>query len=92
MNFMKGFAFTTRLIWGEFGKFNLTQEEMEYKVPLYLIMGRHDRIVHDLAEQYFNMINAPMKELLIFEHSGHLACFEEAEKFNRIMIDKVLNG
>ena len=38
----------------------------------------------------YHYLKAPKKELIWFEKSAHFPCFEEAEKFNTLMVDKVL--
>ena len=44
----------------------------------------------ELAEKYFKALKAPKKELFWFENSAHMPNFEEAQKFNDLMINKVL--
>ena len=64
----------------------------EIPVPIYFFLGRHDYQVGSVvAEKFFHTIKAPKKELVWFEHSAHSACFEESEKFNRLMVDVVLS-
>lgn len=90
--FMKGFAFSSKSLWGELNSTNLMENVIEVKVPIYFIMGKYDRISHDTAKEYIEAIKAPYKELIIFEESGHFACFEEAERFNDLMINRVAKG
>lgn len=87
LRFMKGFAFSNQCLWNELNRMNLLEDVLEVEVPVYFIMGRHDRIVHDTIQHYIQLLSAPKKELIVFEQSGHFACFEEAERFNQVMID-----
>ena len=89
IQFMKGFQFSTEHLWKELTGINFFNKSMELKVPVYFIMGKHDRIVHDFIVPYFNKIQAPDKKLVIFENSGHMACFEEPKKFNEFIINLV---
>jgi len=51
-------------------------------VPLILIEGRHDRNVNsDIAADWFEKVKAPKKQLIWFEHSGHMPMTEEPGKF-----------
>lgn len=78
---------------GEFLKTDLFVTIKEIDVPVYFFLGRHDyQVTSVVAEKFFHTIKAPRKELVWFEHSAHNACFEEAEKFNKLMVDKVLSA
>lgn len=86
INFMKGFNFSFETLWEEFSSINLRGKIQEVQVPVYFIAGRHDKIVPlESTAQYFDMVKAPQKELVIFEESGHLACFEEPKKFCELL-------
>jgi esterase/lipase len=51
-------------------------------VPLILIEGRHDMNVNsEIAAKWFNTVKAPEKQLVWFEHSGHMPMAEEPGKF-----------
>lgn len=77
----------------EFLKTNLFDTIREIDVPVYFFLGRHDfQVASVVAERFFHTIKAPKKELVWFEQSAHSACFEEAEKFNRLMRDMVLSA
>lgn len=91
LNFFKGFSFTSQHMWEELCSYNITESISELHVPVYFVMGRHDKIVHDLVETFYKQVKAPRKDLLVLENSGHLACFEEPELFNTFMINKVLD-
>src|SRR5208283_2658400 len=51
-------------------------------VPLLLFEGRHDRNVNsEVAASWFDKVKAPHKQLVWFEHSGHMPMSEEPGKF-----------
>jgi hypothetical protein len=43
-----------------------------------------------LAEEYFDLLNAPSKELIWFERSGHNPWVNESEAFVDVVVNKVL--
>lgn len=58
-------------------------------IPIYFLTGHHDYDTpFPLVEEYFNILNAPSKELIWFEDSSHFPFYEEPEKFNKIIIEK----
>lgn len=60
-------------------------------LPVYLILGRNDmNNPYQIPEEYFNLLDAPSKQLVFFEYSGHGMIWEEAGKFRDIMVNTVL--
>lgn len=91
--FLKGMNAPSRNRLSQSGllKTNLFDIVKEVKVPVYFFLGRHDyQVPSSVSEEYFHFLKAPKKTLEWFEDSAHLACFEEPEKFNRLMVEKVL--
>lgn len=87
LNFMKGFGFSFDTLWEEFATTNLKKHVPEVKVPVYFVVGRHDAIVPiESTRNYYENLIAPKKKFIIFEESGHLACFEEPEKFCQLLL------
>ena len=66
---------------------NLMDNITKIEVPIYFIHGKEDYIInYNLTKEYYEKIEAPFKEFITFDKSGHLPPFEEAEKFNDFMI------
>lgn len=73
-----------------FGQGNRFSLDHLFKVPVFFLLGRHDRRVPaELAARYFDTIHAPCKRLVWFEHSAHNPPFEEPERFNRAVEETV---
>lgn len=79
-------------MWDEIMETDFFEQAPRLEVPIYFFLGRHDyNTPFELAEQYFEMLDAPSgKELIWFEDSAHSPNFEETEKFARMMVEKVL--
>jgi CubicO group peptidase (beta-lactamase class C family) len=74
-------------LWGV----DFRQQATHLKVPIYFLMGRHDGTTSPkLTEEYFNLLTAPHKELIWFEHSGHGPWMNESAKFIDVMVNQVL--
>jgi len=43
-----------------------------------------------LVEEYYELLDAPHKELVWFEHSGHTPWTSESDKFVEVMVNTVL--
>jgi pimeloyl-ACP methyl ester carboxylesterase len=91
INFFRGILSTMRLMWPQIMKINLMEQAPELKVPVYFLEGRYDYEAPSvLAEQYYNLLKAPFKEIIWFENSAHFLNAEEADKFNETLIKKAL--
>lgn len=78
---------------GSSDDFSLMEIE-ELKIPLYFFEGRYDHITAcapELILEFFDKVHAPVKEIVWFENSAHLPNLEEPERFQQMLIDKVLN-
>lgn len=61
-------------------------------VPVFFFEGRHDRVpacAPEVVVEYLPYLQAPHKEIVWFEESGHHPNIEEPDKFQRMLIEKV---
>jgi pimeloyl-ACP methyl ester carboxylesterase len=87
----QGNFFSTKTLMKELLTVNLSEQVPEVKVPVYFLMGRHDyNWSAELAKKYFDVLKTPKKEFIWFEQSAHAPNGEEPVKFNKLIIDKVL--
>ena len=58
----------------------------EVEVPVYFFTGRFDYTTpFELVQQYYEILNAPYKEMVWFEDSAHFPFFEQPDEFARKM-------
>ncbi len=59
----------------------------EFQLPVFFLAGRFDyHTPLELMEEYYKCMRAPMKELIVFEHSGHLPQLEETKRFEEVVV------
>jgi pimeloyl-ACP methyl ester carboxylesterase len=88
INVFKGIFGSMKLLWPQLLKVDLFKSVPEFKIPVYMMEGRHDQeSPSEIAQRYFDAITAPSKELIWFERSAHMVNSEETDKFNRILLD-----
>nr|WP_106785036.1 alpha/beta hydrolase [Lysinibacillus timonensis] len=57
-------------------------------IPLYFVMGKYDYMTStSAAKEYFDHLEAPKKEFMVFEHSAHYPQFEEETLFAEWLIN-----
>ena len=60
-------------------------------VPVYLVQGRYEaRGRSELAKEWFEMLEAPHKKMIVFDTSGHRPLFEQPGLFHQVMTETVL--
>lgn len=80
-------------VWDEMTITDLTKHVTKLEIPVYFFGGIYDYTVnYNLAKDYFDHIQAPVKGFYTFEHSAHSPMFEEPEKMQKIIREDVLQG
>jgi pimeloyl-ACP methyl ester carboxylesterase len=91
VNYVRGLLRVMDVLWPLLWEVDLREEAASLEVPVYLLEGRHDvNAPPALAEDYIQGLEAPHKEIIWFEHSGHSPWVEEAEKVVDVMVNTVL--
>ena len=92
-NYAWGLLATLDAVYWQLWDVDLREQAPRLDVPVYFLEGRHDvNAPPALAEDYLQKLEAPHKELIWFEHSGHSPWVDEADKVVDVMVNKVLAG
>lgn len=85
VRFIKRNKTSLKNMWNEVARTDF-RNVIDFSIPVYFCAGRFDfNTPSQLVEEYFHCIQAPLKELVWFENSGHCPPFEEHEKFNEVL-------
>ncbi|CAN5116064.1 alpha/beta hydrolase [soil metagenome] len=91
INYLIGSKKSVKILWPDLMKVDFFTQVPRLDLPVYLFQGRDDfQVPSELAEKYLEELEAPDKQLIWFEKSGHGPMFEENGKFLEIMVNKVL--
>ena len=91
IGYVKGYKFVLRNMWKEIGKTDFEKTCTKFKAPIFIFDGRLDyNTPSELVEHWFNMIEAPRKELHWFEQSGHNPMADEGLKFKKLLKETLL--
>src|SRR5690606_8870958 len=70
---------------------DLRRDAPRLEVPFYLLDGKGElRGRRELALEWFEALDAPIKRVFAFEDAGHAVAFEQFEALERILVDTVL--
>ncbi|MGG4511548.1 alpha/beta hydrolase [Heyndrickxia sporothermodurans] len=90
IKWLRGQLFSKSLLKDEAEAIDLYQSGLSIQVPIAFCAGRHDYTCPgELAEVFFHKLQAPVKKWIWFEQSAHTPMIEEAESFQRFVLDTV---
>ncbi|MBP2028379.1 pimeloyl-ACP methyl ester carboxylesterase [Acetoanaerobium pronyense] len=82
INFIRGIINTYNNVYQQLYTIDLRRDYKNLDVPVYFFLGRHDiNAPTSLVEEYMEVLNAPKKEIVWFENSGHNPWINETNKF-----------
>jgi pimeloyl-ACP methyl ester carboxylesterase len=91
VNWFRGVIDTLGVVYPQLWEVDFRQQAPKLDVPVYFLIGRHDiNAPVTLTEEYYELLDAPHKEIVWFEHSGHTPWVHESERFVQVMVDTVL--
>ncbi len=93
INYFRAIFSTFRHVYPQLEDVDFEQQIPRVEVPVYFALGRWDvNAVSSIAARYFERLEAPYKELVWFEQSGHLPHYEEPKRFVQFMVERVLGN
>jgi pimeloyl-ACP methyl ester carboxylesterase len=91
VNWARGPLETLGVVYPHLWDVDFRKQATRLDVPVYFLIGRHDvNAPPALVEAYYELLDAPHKELVWFEHSGHTPWTSEPDKFVEVMVNTVL--
>ena len=82
INYARGVINTYNHVYQQLYEIDLREDYAKLEVPVYFFLGRHDlNAPTSLVEDYAEVLDAPQKEIVWFEHSGHSPWINERDKF-----------
>lgn len=86
MNAFRGFLDTAGLLYPQLQGIDFRRDVPSLEVPTYVVLGEHEargRAV--LAQEWFETLDAPAKEMVVIPGGGHRAHFDRPEMFADFM-------
>lgn len=91
LNWFRGPLDTLGIVYPHLWEVDFRTQAIKLAVPVYFLIGRHDiNAPTSLVEEYFEVLEAPHKEIVWFEHSGHTPWVSESDHFVQVIVDTVL--
>ena len=85
-NWVRGLMRSFNRVYPQLQQVDLRRDAPRLDVPVTMVLGRYDvNAMTSLAEEYFQLLQAPAKELVWFEKSGHPPLYSEASRMVALM-------
>lgn len=85
LNIARGSSFSSRHMRYDMPR-DLVMNEWQFDVPVAMIMGRYDMVTPtQLAREYFERLDAPLKAWYEFEEAAHFPHFEQPDRFLAVL-------
>jgi pimeloyl-ACP methyl ester carboxylesterase len=82
INYARGIIDTYNQVYQQLYDIDMREDYTQLDVPVYFFMGRHDVNAPTVfVEEYMDVLDAPEKQIVWFEHSGHSPWINERDKF-----------
>ncbi len=88
---MGGILDTFAVLYPQLQETDFRRDVPALEVPVFVVEGAHESPGRaDLAREWFERLEAPQKELVVFDRSGHTPHFDEPGRFHEFLVDTVL--
>lgn len=89
--YIKGYKRVLSAMWHEVANVRFPETHTIFTRPFFIFNGRHDmNTPAELVQDWFDAIEAPRKELIWFEDSGHNPMGDEPEKFKGLLRERLM--
>ncbi|PKM73499.1 MAG: alpha/beta hydrolase [Firmicutes bacterium HGW-Firmicutes-16] len=93
INYARGVINTFNQVYQQLYDIDMRTDYTKLSVPVYFFLGRHDvNAPASLVEEYMEVLDAPHKEIVFFEHSGHSPWINERDKFVKEVLSCFLDN
>jgi pimeloyl-ACP methyl ester carboxylesterase len=83
---LRGITAAQAALLPELAALDLTRALTRLNSPVVMVQGRRDQVAPaSFAERYAELLEAPSKQLVWFEHSAHMPHLEEPERFRGLL-------
>lgn len=90
---MAALAETYAVLYPQLAELDLRRDAVELDVPVYLLQGEHEAGGREvLAREWFELLEAPEKEWVTLERSGHTPPYDEPGRFAEILAEVALQN
>jgi pimeloyl-ACP methyl ester carboxylesterase len=91
VNVLRGFIDTASILYPQLQEIDFRRDVPQLETAVYILDGAAELDARrDLALEWYELLEAPIKRIYTFENAAHAVAFEQFEAFQQMMIETVL--
>ena len=91
VHLLGGFMDTFSVLYPQLQDIDFRRTATEFEIPMFFVQGAHEADGRaEVFAEWYPMVDAPMKNLVVLDTSGHRPLFEQPDQFVEYMHDVVL--
>jgi pimeloyl-ACP methyl ester carboxylesterase len=91
VNVMRGFMDEASLMYPQLQGLDFRRDVPRLDVPVYIFDGEAELTARrDLAWEWFDMLDAPSKQMFTFAGASHTVAMEQVDEFHRILLETIV--
>ena len=92
VHLLGAFLDTFSVLYPQLQDIDFRQTATEFEIPMFFVQGAHEAVGRaDVFGDLYPMVNAPIKDVVVLDTSGHRPPFEQPDQFVDYMVDVVLH-
>lgn len=93
VHLLGAFMDTFSVVYPQLQGIDFRETATEFEIPMYFVQGAHEADGRaEVFDDWYPMVDAPAKDVVVFDTSGHRPLFEQPDEFVGYMVDTVLAG
>ncbi len=91
VNVLRGLIDMFTILYPQIQGIDFRRDAVKLDVPVYMLDGQAELAARrDLALEWLDLLDAPIKRIFAFENAAHAVAFEEYEAFHQILLETIL--
>lgn len=91
VHLLGAFMDTFSVVYPQLQEIDFRETATEFEIPMYFVQGAHEAGGRaEVFDDWYPMVDAPAKDVVVFDTSGHRPLFEQPDEFVEYMVGTVL--
>lgn len=91
VHLLAAFMDTFSVVYPQLQEIDFRETAVDFDIPMFFVQGAHEAGGRaEVFAEWYPMVEAPVKDLIVLDTSGHRPLWQQPDEFVRYMVDTVL--